>query len=218
MLQIILALMTKKRSEKIIAKLLEFYGRPKPALMYRNLYQLAVSVVLSAQTTDAQVNNVTPDLFKSFKDFKSLSCASQKEVEKIIKSTGFYRNKTKNIIGLSRAVMEKFNGVLPETRESLMELPGIGRKSANVILSMGFNIPAFAVDTHVLRLANRLGYCNSEDPAVAEESLNSMIPQSDWIIGHLLFITHGRKICTARNPDHEKCPVNQFCDAVKNGL
>jgi endonuclease III len=213
-----LAFMTKKRSEKIIAKLLNFYGHPKPALMYRNLYELAVSVVLSAQTTDVQVNRVTPGLFKNFKDFKSLSGAAQEDIEKIIKSTGFYRNKTKNIIGLSKTVMEKFNGVLPETRELLMELPGIGRKSANVILSMGFNIPAFAVDTHVLRVANRLGFCNSEDPAVVEESLISTIPQSDWITGHLLFITHGRKICTARNPSHEKCPVNALCDAVKNNL
>jgi endonuclease-3 len=208
--------MTRARSRRILRLLKEFHGTPRPDLSYRDTYQLAVAVVLSAQTTDAQVNTVTKRLFDRYPDFPSLARASRAAVEKIIRSTGFYHNKARHIIGLAGAVTKKFEGRLPQTMEELLTLPGIGRKSANVILGMGFLIPAFAVDTHVRRIANRLGYSGSPDPVKVEKALTAMIPRGEWITGHLLFITHGRKICTARSPRHEECPVSALCDFVKN--
>jgi len=203
--------MDKKKSKKIIKKLSAFYDDVKPDLDYGNLYQLAISVVLSAQTTDRQVNSVTPDLFKQYPDFKKLSCADPGDVETIIRSTGFYRNKALNIIKLAQTVMSAYGGKLPEDMENLTTLPGVGRKSANVILSMGFGKPAIAVDTHVLRIANRLGYAETVKPDAAEEALKTAIPEKDWIHTHLLFIRHGRKTCKARNPLCTECPVTPLC-------
>ncbi len=199
-----------------MARLREFYGDPAPALRYGNTYELAVSVVLSAQTTDVQVNGVTPRLFKAYPDFASLSRASVPDVEAIIRSTGFYHNKARNIIALARAVIDTRGGKLPGTREELMQLPGMGRKSANVVLAMGFGVPAFAVDTHVYRVARRIGYTVSERIGEVEESLMHFAPREDWISGHLLFILHGRRTCRARNPLCPECPVNRLCDYVKN--
>jgi len=153
--------MTKELSNNIVKKLMEFYGKLRPALKYKNIYQLAVSVVLSAQTTDRQVNSVTPRLFCNYSDFACLAKAEESKIQDIIKSTGFYKNKSANIINLSKKIVDEFNGILPETMEDLITLPGIGRKSANVILSAGFNKDAFAVDTHIIRIANRLGYIES---------------------------------------------------------
>lgn len=203
--------MTNKRSQKLFEKLAEYYGEPTPGLEFINIYQLAVSVVLSAQTTDKQVNSVTPRLFAIYKDFHSLSQAQITDVESIIKSTGFFRNKAKNIVGLARAVSQIHNGKLPATREELMALPGIGRKSANVILSVGYNIPALAVDTHVLRIANRLGYIQSKNPDQVEKSITATLPESDWKKAHLLLITHGRKTCNARSPLCSSCPILTLC-------
>ncbi len=206
--------MDKKRSGKIIARLKEHYGRVKPDLHYRNLYQLTVAVVLSAQTTDVQVNSVTPELFGKYPDFSSLSKADTADVETIIKSTGFYRNKSKNIVALAKEIMEKSGGRVPKERELLEQLPGVGRKSANVILSMGHNIPALAVDTHVARIAGRLGYTESKDPFKIEKALNEAIPEKEWIISHLLFIRHGRNTCKARNPVCGVCPVSGLCPSA----
>jgi endonuclease-3 len=208
--------MTLARSRKILLKLREYYGKPSAALRYRGIYQLAVSVVLSAQTTDSQVNAVTPGLFAAYPDFASLARASRAGVEKIIRSTGFYHHKAKNIIALAGTVMRKHEGEVPRTREELMELPGIGRKSANVILAMGFGVPAFAVDTHVYRVARRIGYTGSSRLLDVEEGLMRFIPDKDWIEGHLLFILHGRKVCRARNPLCPECPVNSLCDFAGN--
>ena len=148
--------MTKARSEKILRLLYQYYGETVPDLNFTNIYQLAVSVVLSAQTTDKQVNGVTGTLFDKYPDFRSLGDAELSDVERIIRSTGFFRTKSKNIIALSRMVCSKFGGKLPDNMEALVELPGVGRKSANVILSIGYGKPGLAVDTHVARISNRL--------------------------------------------------------------
>ncbi len=192
--------------------LLNHYGEPVPDLIYRDLYQLAVAVSLSAQTTDRQVNAVTPALFARFPDFQSLARARIGEVEEIIQSTGFFRNKSRNIISMAHTVMERHGGRLPTTREELMELAGIGRKTANVILSVGFGVPAFAVDTHILRIAKRIGYSDSSDPLEIENAVTSTLPPGLWTSAHLLFIRHGRRTCVARSPRCGDCPVSGLCD------
>jgi len=187
------------------------YPDVRPDLRYSNRYQLAVSVVLSAQTTDRQVNSVTGELFRTYPGFRELALARSADVRKIIRSTGFYRNKTKNIIELSKTVAKKHGGRLPGSREELEQLPGIGRKSANVILSMGFGVPALAVDTHVSRIAKRLAYAGSRNPLAVERALTSYIPERQWKLAHLLLIRHGRSVCRARRPLCDRCPVNSYC-------
>jgi endonuclease-3 len=203
--------MTRDLSDKIMRALRRHYPDVRPDLVYRNKYQLAVAVVLSAQTTDRQVNSVTGGLFSAYPDFESLARARIADVRRIIRSTGFYRNKSKNIIELSRAVTEKHGGRLPGTREELVRLPGIGRKSANVILSMGFGVPALAVDTHIIRIANRLAYADSRNPLAVEQALTAFIPERQWKLAHLLLIRHGRAVCRARRPLCGECPVNSCC-------
>ncbi|MCL1865607.1 MAG: endonuclease III [Spirochaetes bacterium] len=204
--------MTNKRSGKILSLLYNYYGETNPDLEFTNIYELTIAVVLSAQTTDKQVNSVTGDLFRVYPDFESLSRADISDVERIVKSTGFYKNKAKNIISLSQMVCSRFNGKLPDDIENLMALPGVGRKSANVILSIGFNKPGLAVDTHVLRIANRLGYSSSESPFEVEKDLCRVIDPSEWKKTHLLFIKHGRELCKARNPKCSLCPVKKNCN------
>ncbi|HPG51537.1 MAG TPA: endonuclease III [Spirochaetota bacterium] len=203
--------MTKDKSDKIIRALRKHYPDVKPDLKYRSLYQLAVAVVLSAQTTDRQVNGVTGALFKKYPDFASLGLARLADVESIIRSTGFYHVKAKNIIGLAQTVTAEHDGRLPSTREELVRLPGIGRKSANVILSMGFDTPALAVDTHIIRIAGRLAYTGSRDPLEVERALTSLIPERLWKLSHLLLIRHGRTLCTARKPLCGECPIRALC-------
>ncbi|MEJ5360567.1 MAG: endonuclease III [Spirochaetota bacterium] len=200
----------KATSKKIINRLKKQYKVSAP-LRFTNLYQLCIAVVLSAQTTDNQVNRVTPALFKKYPDFHSLAQADIGDVEEIIKSTGFYHNKAKHIVALSRTIVHTFNGVVPDTREALMRLPGVGRKSANVILAFGFGIPTIPVDTHVARVAGRIGYADSRKPIAIEMALMESISQSDWITAHLLFIYHGRTICYARKPECSRCPIISYC-------
>lgn len=204
--------MTKKRSENILSRLYDYYGETVPDLNFRNIYELTIAVVLSAQTTDRQVNGVTGSLFEKYPDFKTLSEADYIHVESLVKSTGFFRTKAKNIISLSRKVCSEYGGVIPDNIDNLVKLPGVGRKSANVILSIGYGIPGLAVDTHVSRIANRLGYSSSKSPHEIEKNLCSIIDPSDWKKTHLLFIRHGRVICKARNPECGICPVADFCN------
>ncbi len=204
--------MTDDRSRRILHYLKKEYGNPVTELRFVNLYELAVSVILSAQTTDKQVNAVTPELFKRYPSFADLSQAHQTEVAALIRSTGFYQNKAKNIINLAKKVTGELNGKLPDTREELMRLPGIGRKSANVILAVGFHKPALAVDTHVLRVANRIGYIRTPVPFEVEKALTSFIPREEWSAAHLLFIKHGRTTCKARNPRCFECALISLCD------
>ncbi|HQO40327.1 MAG TPA: endonuclease III [Spirochaetota bacterium] len=203
--------MRRDTSSKIISALEALYGDAPPDLVFRNNYELTVAVVLSAQTSDRQVNGVTGKLFSTYPDFASLACARRSDVEKIIKSTGFYRVKASNIIALAATVMERFEGLLPQKVDELMELPGVGKKSANVIISVGYGKPALAVDTHVSRIAKRLGYTESSNPLKVEHDLCAVISPGDWKKTHLLFIRHGRSTCTARNPRCTACTVSRWC-------
>ncbi|MCP4138591.1 MAG: endonuclease III [bacterium] len=206
--------MTKDLSNKIIQILADHYGAIEPALDFISIYQLTIAVVLSAQTTDKQVNSVTPKLFERYPDFRSLSKAPLEQVEKIVKSTGFYKNKAKHIISLSKRVVETYNGTVPDSMEELITLDGVGRKSANIILSSGYNKPGIAVDTHVIRISNRLGYIDSKNPLHIEKKLNEIIPIEKWKLINLLFITHGRQLCKARNPLCGSCPIIELCPSA----
>ncbi len=208
--------MTQDRSSIIIDILRKTYGQVEPGLLYKNLYQLVVSVVLSAQTTDKQVNTVTPVLFEQYPDFYSLAGAAITDIEAIIISTGFYRNKAKNIVMLSDIIASKFNGMVPDSIEDLTTLPGVGRKSAQVIRAFGFGIPAIPVDTHVMRVSKRLGYTSATNPVEVERALSLMISEEFWIESHVLFITHGRNICLSRKPLCDRCPIYRYCDFVNN--
>jgi len=210
--------MTVSRSKKILSLLYDYYGETVPDLDFKNIYQLTIAVVLSAQTTDRQVNGVTKQLFEKYPDFSSLGGARYSDVENIVKSTGFFRTKTRNIIALSRMITARFGGLLPDNMNQLVELPGVGRKSANVILSIGYGIPGLAVDTHVARISNRLGYINSSSPVEIEKKLCSIIDPAEWKKTHLLFIKHGRSICKARNPECSRCPVAKFCDFYRENI
>ncbi|HPM35772.1 MAG TPA: endonuclease III [Spirochaetota bacterium] len=203
--------MKKPDFKKIIQSLADYYGELSPPLNFRNNYELCISVVLSAQTTDAQVNRVTPYLFEKYPSFEKLASADINDVERIIKSTGFYKVKARSIIALSKRVSEEFNGQLPSSMEKLILLPGVGRKSANVVLSHGFDIPAIAVDTHVARLSVRLGFSVYSDVKKIEADLMKKIPRRLWSSSHLYLITHGRTFCKARKPLCKNCPIRLLC-------
>lgn len=200
-----------RKAASIIKMLEQIYGVPEPDLNFKDLYQLTIAVVLSAQTTDKQVNLATVKLFDEYSSFKSLAEAEISHVESLIKSTGFYHTKSGNIIALSKIVTEKYKGKLPATLEELTTLPGVGRKTANVILSIGFGIPALAVDTHVSRLAQRLGFSSSENPHIIEKDICSLLDPALWTKTHLLLIKHGRVLCKARNPLCGGCGLKKTC-------
>ena len=174
-------------------------------------FQLLVATILSAQTTDKMVNLVTPELFRRYPGPFELAAADPAEVQRLVKATGFFRNKTRSIIGASRKLVEHFGGVVPSTMEELLEVPGIGRKTANVILGVGFDVPGFPVDTHVRRLTNLLGLAKTQDPAKIEALVCSMVPKSEWTGLSLRLILHGRRVCIARRPRCEECILNDFC-------
>ncbi|MDK2822823.1 MAG: endonuclease [Clostridia bacterium] len=205
-------------SEKILEKLKKCYPRVKTALRFNNPFELLIATILSAQTTDKQVNKVTARIFKKYPDPYELSKLSHEQLAEEIKSIGLYQNKSKNIITACKILIEKFNGEVPRTREELMELPGVGRKTANVVLSNAFNIPAIAVDTHVFRVANRLGLADSKDTLETEKQLMEIIPKEDWSDAHHWLIWHGRLVCKARKPKCEKCKLNYLCKFYNNNL
>jgi len=180
-------------------------------LAHEDPFQLVIATVLSAQTTDKMVNLVTPKLFARYPTPFDLAAADPAEVEAIIKPTGFFRAKTRRIIAASRTLVELFGGQVPGNMEDLLEIPGIGRKTANVILGVGFNVPGFAVDTHVIRLTNRLKLVSSRDPVKIERQVCSMVPKEEWTGLSLRLILHGRRVCIARRPRCEDCILNDFC-------
>jgi endonuclease-3 len=205
-----------KRSDEIFNTLKNLYPDVEPELKYSNVYELSIAVILSAQTTDKQVNSVTENLFSLYPDFSSLSIAPISRIEKIIHSTGFYKNKSKHIKNLSYEIVNSYNGTLPDTIDELIKLPGIGRKSANVILSQGFNKPGLAVDTHVGRLARRLDLTTEKNPDKVEFDLKKIFPEKWWSKIHLLMIKHGRVICHSRNPNCMECKLNSLCSFPDN--
>lgn len=204
-----------KDTKQIVRILKQEYPEAKIALKFRDPWQLLVATILSAQCTDVRVNQVTPKLFKKYKAISDFAKADPGELEKDVHSTGFYKNKAKNIIGSAKKILDEFNGAVPRTMEELTSLDGIGRKTANVILSSGFGIVVgIVVDTHVIRLSARLGFTENKDPVKIENDLMKIIPRKDWgIISHLL-ILHGRRICVARKPLCAKCKLNRLCPSA----
>ncbi len=196
---------------KVLKILKEHYGNTGTALKFQNKFQLLVSTMLAAQSTDKQVNKITRSLYQQYPDAQAFSRLSLKELEDKIKSVGLYRNKAKNILATARILVEKHNGEVPNRREELTQLPGVGRKTANVVLSVGFNHDAIAVDTHVFRVSNRIGLANASNVEKTEEQLMGNIPKEEWSSAHHWLIWHGRKICKAQNPKCEICPIQEYC-------
>lgn len=196
----------------IYQKLEEMYPEAHCELNYKSVYQLAVAVMLSAQTTDVSVNKVTPVLFEKYPDAEAMAKASYREIEEIIKSIGLYRNKATNVVNMSKKLTEDFSGVIPDNMEDLLKLPGIGRKSANVILSEGYRHPAIAVDTHVHRVAARLYLAKETDtPDQTEQKLRKKFPEEYWSKLHHLMIFFGRYTCHSKRPECDKCPFYGQC-------
>jgi endonuclease-3 len=181
------------------------------------VFQLLVAVVLSAQTTDVSVNKVSPELFRRWPDAAALAGARQEDVEDVIRTIGMYRTKSANIIRLARKLLEDFDCEVPQGMDALMSLPGVGRKTANVVLSVGFGEQRIAVDTHVFRVANRIGLCREPDVLKTELALMKNLPSDRWSEAHHSLIWHGRRVCHARKPDCGACPVNGLCLYVRSG-
>jgi endonuclease-3 len=205
----------KKRIGPILRALDKAYPNARTALAYRNPFELLIATILSAQSTDETVNRVTPVLFARFPDARALAAADPAEVERIVYPTGFFRQKTKSIIAAARALVEKFSGEVPPRIEDLVTLPGVGRKTANVVLANCWPRPAsdhgIFVDTHVARVSGRLELTKSEDPEQIERDLCELVPQSKWAVFPHQLIFLGRGPCNARNPRHEECPLLQWC-------
>ncbi len=202
----------KKRIDEIIARLIEHYGGDsKTYLEHENPWQLLFATILSAQCTDARVNIVTKELYKKYTDLESFAGADLKELEKDIHSTGFYHNKAKNIIACARVLLLEYGGEVPSDIDKLTGLPGVGRKTANVVRGNIFDIPSIVVDTHVKRISKRLGITTTEDPVKAEFELMEALPESAWILWNLDIIALGREICTARNPKCDRCFLSDLC-------
>jgi endonuclease-3 len=204
-----------ERIKPIIARLKRRYPEARCALDHQDPLQLLVATILSAQCTDARVNLVTRDLFTRYHTARDYADANPEVFEGEIKSTGFFRNKTKSILGMARALVERHAGQVPNTMEELTRLPGVGRKTANVVLGTAFGLnEGVVVDTHVSRLANRLKLTSQKDPVKIERDLMKLVPRRDWTDFSHLLIHHGRQICDARKPKCELCPVNDLCPSA----
>lgn len=204
-------LISEENSYIVIEELEKLYPEAGCALDYDSIFHLVLAVALSAQTTDVSVNKITPVLFEKYPNAGDLANAKLGDVESIIKTIGLYKNKSKNIINLSKALVERFNGEVPGNFDDLVSLPGVGRKTANVVLSEGFGEQRIAVDTHVFRVANRIGLVHETTPEKTEEALMNRIPHDKWTRMHHLLIFHGRNLCNARKPECTKCPLNCIC-------
>ena len=206
----------KVRAQKIESLLRKEYPSPTIALSHSSPLQLLIAVILSAQCTDVRVNMVTPSLFKKYKTARDFAEADPGELEREIHSTGFFRNKAKNIIGCCKALVENHKGNVPSSMEELVQLPGVGRKTANCILGEAFGIPAgIVVDTHVMRLATRLGLTQNSQPDKIEADLCNLLAKKDWIHFGNAVIHHGRNICGARNPKCADCVLNKLCPSAE---
>lgn len=199
------------RLKKILKKLKQVYPDAHCALHHENPFQLLVATILSAQCTDARVNKVTPLLFKELPKPQAFAKADIKKIEELIRSTGFYKNKARNIKSCSQSIVERFHGHVPKTMEELTSLAGVGRKTANVILGNAYGIPGLVVDTHVTRLSNRMGFVKGQNAVRIEQDLMEITPKHDWTQLSHLFITHGRQICAARSPKCRQCIINKLC-------
>jgi endonuclease-3 len=205
-----------KRVRKICPILEKVYPGARTALNFKNPLELLIATILSAQCTDARVNMVTKDLFRKYKSTADWARADIREIESDIKSTGFYHNKAISIKGVCAEVIGRFDGKVPDTMEELVALPGVGRKTANVVLGNAFGVPAIACDTHVIRLSRRLGLSENSDAVKLEFDLAEIVPKKNWTMFSHLLIFHGRKYCRARRPDCENCLISKYCPAANN--
>ncbi|MDY2631710.1 MULTISPECIES: endonuclease III [unclassified Clostridium] len=205
----------KKRTKDILDILKEDYPDAKCELNHESPFQLLVATILSAQTTDKKVNEVTETLFRDYPDLDAFLTLSVEELEERIKQIGLYRSKAKNLIMMCNQLKEKFNGEVPRTMEEITSLAGAGRKTANVVLSNAFGVPSIAVDTHVFRVSNRLGMADSDNVLEVEKQLQKELPKREWSLTHHLLIFHGRRCCIARNPKCEICNLTNYCKYYK---
>lgn len=197
----------------ILAGLRELYPEAKPELHFSNPYETLIAVMLSAQCTDKQVNKVTPALFERYPTVQAMAAASVEDVYPMVKSCGF-KTKAGNIVQTCRLIMQNFGGEVPDDMKSLTSLPGVGQKTANVVLANAFGVPTIAVDTHVFRVSNRLGLANAKNVEETEKQLQRAIPKEDWIAAHHWLIFHGRRVCHARNPECVTCGLRTLCKAA----
>ena len=204
-----------EKSNRILQTVKEMFPNASCELNYNNHYELLIAVVLSAQTTDKRVNEVTVELFKKYPTAKDLSNANYNDVYNIISVLGLAKAKTNNIINLSKQLIEKYNNIVPNNREQLQSLPGVGRKTANAVLMEGFRIPAIAVDTHVSRVSNRLGLSNSDDVKIIEQDLMNLYDEKDYYFVHHGLLFFGRYHCLAKKPNCEECKLKDICNYQK---
>jgi endonuclease III len=212
---------TKKqeRALEIVSRLKRMYPKAKCSLDFTNPFELLIATMLSAQSTDARVNIVTKSLFRKYPGPKEFAAASQVEMEKDVKQTGFFRNKAKAVIAASSAIMDRHAGQVPQTMDELTALPGVGRKTANVVLSNAFKAPVgIVVDTHVTRVSGRLGLTSNSDAVKIEEDLMKLIPKKEWTAFSHRLIEHGREICVARKPRCSECRLNELCPSAEEEL
>jgi endonuclease-3 len=208
--------MTKAKKEEALQKLEEMYPEAKAELVFSNPYEMLVATMLSAQCTDKQVNKVTPAVFERWPDANAMAGATEEELYPLVKSCGF-KSKAGNIIAACRIIRDEHDGRVPDSMEALTALPGVGRKTANVVLYNAFGIPAFAVDTHVFRVSNRIGLCKADTVEETERQMTKLICREKWGNAHHWLIWHGRRVCKAQRPLCETCGLNELCDAAKTG-
>ncbi|MGL5634520.1 MAG: endonuclease III [Sarcina sp.] len=208
----------RARTKRVLEELKKEYPDAKCELNYETPFQLLVATALSAQTTDVKVNQVTETLFKDYPDVYAMREATQEELENRLKTIGLYRNKAKNLMMMCEQLIQKFDGIVPNNMEGITSLAGAGRKTANVVLSNAFNVPAIAVDTHVFRVANRIGLAHADNVLDTEKQLQEELPKKEWSLAHHLIIFHGRRRCYARKPDCLNCTINKDCDFYKEIL
>ena len=210
--------LTKAQKQVILAKLEETYKDTKTALNYNSPFELLVAVILSAQCTDERVNVITARLFPRLNTPEKMGALTQEQMEEEIRDCGRYHAKAKNILGACHMLLERFNSTIPSDIKTLMELPGVGQKTANVVASIIYNVPAIAVDTHVFRVSHRLGMAKGADPLATEKELQKAIPMEKWSDAHHWFIWHGRKICKARKPLCSQCVLLEECPFKEKNL
>ena len=206
--------MNKAQKDEILRLLAQTYPEAKPELNFSNPYETLVAVILSAQCTDKQVNKVTPAVFARYPDVAAMAKAEEDDLYPMVKSCGF-KTKASNIIAACRIIREKHGGQVPDTMEELTALPGVGRKTANVVLSNAFGIPAFAVDTHVFRVSNRLGLCRADTVEETERQMTRLIPEEKWGEAHHWLIWHGRRVCKAQRPLCGECGLRELCPSAE---
>lgn len=202
----------KDRAVKIIRVFKKSYPRAHTTLEYKDPLQLLVSTILAAQSTDVKVNEITKDLYRKYRNVEDFANADLKELEKEIKPLGFFRNKSNNIKNACRMIVEEYSSKVPDNIDDMLRLPGVGRKTANLVLGDAYGIPGIVVDTHCKRLSNRIGFTQNKDPEKIERDLNKVIPRDDWNLFCHQLVYHGRAVCKARKPGCEDCEVIRYCD------